>query len=109
MKKVAKYSRYEYTLTPSLRDSRNNISLRTENKVHFCFEDNHVVKLEILVDNSKLPVGKVASLLHEVKGLKYLKELAIYGYFVGIGGIKDIFEGVDVEFSPMGRDFYGFP
>ena len=110
MKEVAKYSRYEYTLTAgSLHDSRTFISLRTENKVHFCFEDNHVVELEILVDDSKLPSDKVYSLLHKVKGLNYLKELAVYGHFKGIGGAKDLFEGVNVEFSPTGREFWGFP
>ena len=112
MKKVAKYSRYEYTLTAgSLHDSRTFISLRTENKVHFCFKDNHVVELEILQDISKFPIDKnINYILCKLKGLKYLKKLAIYNlkHILDMDYIHSTFENVDVLFSPSGREFRGY-
>lgn len=77
MRNITRFIPLEYTLTTSLRGSRYYPSLRDENKMHFCVENNNITELEILMDDMSYSEQYRSALL-QVKSLKHLEELAIY-------------------------------
>ena len=77
IKNISKFIPLEYTLTTNLKDSREFSSFRDDRKMHFCVENNHIIELEILLDEMSYSDLYHKALLR-IKSLNYLEELAIY-------------------------------
>ncbi len=77
IKSITKFIPLKYTLTTCLKDSREYTSLRDDNKMHFCIEENHIIELEILIDNKHYS-DQYHNALLQIKKFKHLEELAIY-------------------------------
>lgn len=77
IKNISRHIPFEYTITTNLRDSRKYTYFRDHKKMHFCIENNHVIELEIILNDS-IHSDQYHEALFQVKNLKYLKELAIY-------------------------------
>ena len=95
MRNISKFVPLEYTLTTSLRDSREFGGLRDDNKIHFCVKDGHIVELEILLDEKSYSDQCHEALL-QVKNFNKLEELAIY-YSISIhdSGVKEFVKHLD--------------
>ena len=95
MRNISKFVPLEYTLTTSLRDSREFWGLRDDNKIHFCVKDGHIVELEILLDEKSYS-DRCHEALLQVKNFNKLEELAIY-YSISIhdSGVKEFVKPLD--------------
>lgn len=77
MKNISQFIPHEYTLTISLRDSREFGGFRAQKKLYFCVEKGHVVELEVLLGDRYNDEQYHRALL-QIKNLQYLEEIEIY-------------------------------
>jgi hypothetical protein len=77
MRSISSFIPLEYTLTTSLRDSREFWGLRARKKMHFCVENDHIIELEVLLDE-RFNNEQYHKALLQVKNLRHLKEIEIY-------------------------------
>ncbi|KKN61851.1 hypothetical protein LCGC14_0517830 [marine sediment metagenome] len=100
LKNISQLVPLNYTLTTFLRDSRRFWNLRSENKLHFCIKDSHITELEILVDRLS-SWDQYREAILQIKNLKYLEELALYGS----EGDGVLFLGSLYNFDDLQRSF----
>lgn len=77
LRRISNLNPYQYTLTTNLKDSRRFPSLRDDDKIHFCVENNHVTELEIVTEQFSFS-HQYHNVMLKIRNLNYLRELAIY-------------------------------
>lgn len=91
LRSISNLNPYQYTLTTNLKDSRRFTSLRDDNKIHFCFENNHITELEVITEQFSLS-HQYHNVMFKIRNLNYLRELAIYD---SIGDFMEVLYNFD--------------